>query len=142
LIAVFLFYDKTHGIFERISFSKDYKHCNILTFDGIGFVLSSLDKTGVTSKSMKINNLTSFLRRVPGLMPSLSAIIVTYVQERKPKRWMPLSLNTCNEVARDISGLDIPFSFNVENLYKKIILWDQKSNYIIDYKWSRKDGRK
>jgi hypothetical protein len=73
-------------------------------------------------------------------MPELSSIIVTYVRNRKKKRWLPFTINSCNEVARNVSGVDIPLTLNVANLHCYLRLFDGKRNYVVDYKWRRNNG--
>lgn len=139
--TIFLFYDKTYGVCDKLSFSKDLKHCNIITCDKNVCILTTLDKTGVSSKTIKIDNLSKFIRRLPSLMPELSSIIFTYVYNRTPRRWFPMRLNSCNEIARDASGIDLPVTFNVAHLHRCILKNSERSNYDIDYTWRRKNGR-
>lgn len=137
MIAIFLFYDKTHGINKSLTFSKDLKHCNIITFDGRGYVMTTLDQTGISSRIIRIGNLSKFLKRLPALMPDLSSIISTFINCRAKRKWNPLSINSCNEVSRRISGIDLPITFNVATLYYYLIYFNGKREYDIDYIWRR-----
>ena len=141
MIAVFLFYDKTHGIFNNLAFSKDLKHCNVIMYNGIDYLLTTIDKTGTSTKIVNITKLDQFLRVIKFTIPSLSSIICAHVEKRENKIWFPLAINSCNEVARKISGISLRPTINVQDLYAQIMKHDDTKNYKIDYEWRRKNGR-
>lgn len=70
-------------------------------------------------------------------MPDLSSIISTFINCRAKRKWNPLSINSCNEVSRRISGIDLPITFNVATLYYYLIYFNGKREYDIDYIWRR-----
>lgn len=140
MIAIFLFYNESYGIQNKISFSKDLKHCNMITYDGRDWVFTTLNKLGVYNRAVRVSKPETLLRRIKKLVPGISAIVVTYINERRVKSWFPLMINSCNEVLRVSSGIDCGITFNVAHFYKKLIMLDGLTNYNIDYSWRRSDG--
>ena len=135
MIHVFCFYNISSGIQARLSFSKIFKHCNIITFDGEIWLATELDSEGIHNRKINVSRGTSLLR---GLMyiESLVAIVVVNVEYRAITRWKPYIVRSCNELDRYISGVNIGFTFNPKQLYNKL-LRKNGNNYRVLYHWRR-----
>ena len=60
LIAVFIFYSKSSGVQARLAFSEEFRHCNIITFDGQDWVMLDFDKTGLLTRRIYCTEGTSY----------------------------------------------------------------------------------
>jgi len=119
----------------RLSFSKVFKHCNIISYDGDIWLATEFDRQGIHNR--KINaSCTNALIRGMKYITELTALVVVEVEERASIRWKPYIVRSCNELDRYISGIDIGFTFNPLHLYNKLMQNDG-TNYTILYKWER-----
>jgi hypothetical protein len=137
MIAIFLFYNEAFGVQRKFTFSKDLKHCNILTYDGKDFILTWMDATGIRSKTMQINRIERFFEGLQKQMDNVSSIVSVLVDSRETKPWVPLVLNSCNEVCRLVSGIDIGPTLNAAHLHYTLHRLDKQRNFKIDYSWRR-----
>ncbi len=135
MIHIFCFYNISTGIQAKLSFSKVFKHCNIITFDGEIWIATEFDLQGIQNRRINVFTGTSLLRGLKYIQ-NLIAIIVVDVKERAKTCWKPYIVRSCNELDRYISGVDIGFTFNPKHLYNKLINNSGK-NYEILYHWSR-----
>jgi hypothetical protein len=137
MIEIFLFYDKANGVQEKFTFSKDFKHCNLLTCDGEYSFLTWLDGTGINRREVKYGHKVKFMNRIKK-NPDLSAMIVVWVEDRVEKKWFPFMLRSCNEVCRLSSSVDIGVTLNSAHLHHKLLRLNGQRNFTIDYAWRRK----
>ena len=135
MIAIFCFYNQSSGPQARLAFSKTFKHCNIITFDGEIYLALEWDKSGIITRKI---NATSTKSLVKGLkhIDSLIAIIVVDIWNRKNIVWKPFIVRSCNELDRYISGVNIGFTFNPKHLYNKLLRYN-RINYEILHFWRR-----
>lgn len=141
MISVFLFYNKAYGLKEKFTFSDDLKHCNILIFDGKDYILTWIGSNGIKSRVMNIDSLIDYLENIKKKMNSISAIIVTTVNDAKLHKNYLLSINSCNEVSKRHGCVDIGLTLNPCHLYNLLHFLNQKRNFKIQYSWRRKDER-
>ena len=135
MIYIFCFYNISTGIQARLAFSKVFKHCNIITYDGDIWLASEFDIHGIVSRKINATNLLSLVRGMK-FIDNLIAMIVVEVCERATFHWKPYIVRSCNELDRYISGVNIGFTFNPKHLYNKLIKYDG-SNYQILHQWRR-----
>ena len=135
MICFFCFYNVSSGVQAKLAFSKVFKHCNIITFDGDTWLVHEFDLTGIHAKRVKVFSSSSFIRGLK-YIDCLRAMIVVDVGEKAPVTWKPYIVRSCNELDRYISGVDTGFTFNPKHLYNKLIKYNG-SNYEILYHWRR-----
>jgi hypothetical protein len=139
MIAVFLFYDIANGIQSKLSFSKQFKHCNIITFDGRDWIALDFDRTGLVMRKIYCKDGAQLLRNIR-VIQSITAIVSVDIAQKKRFMWSPWWVRSCNEVCRYTAGVDIGWSFNPIHLYKKLLKYRHKRNYEILSHWRRKYG--
>lgn len=139
LIAVFIFYSKSSGVQARLAFSEEFRHCNIITFDGQDWVMLDFDKTGLLTRRIYCTEGTSLLRHLK-VIPEVSATVTVTVKERAIIGWKPWLVRSCNEICRYASGVDVGFTFNPIHLYWKLLKYRGKGNYEMLSHWRRKHG--
>ena len=138
LIAVFIFYNVSSGVQSRLAFSDEFKHCNIITFDGRDWIMLDFDRTGLLTRKIHCKDGPTLLRNLP-LIKEISAIISINVKQRVKTMWKPLWVRSCNEICRYASGADLGFTFNPVHLYKKLLkyAYKRKRNFEILSHWRR-----
>lgn len=139
MIAVFLFYNISGGVQSGLAFSHEFKHCNIITYDGEYWINIEMDSTGILTRVLDVPNGNALIRGLKTVKP-LTAMVVTFVEKRHRVRWKPWWVRSCNEVDRYISGVNVGFTFNPYHLYQKLIRYNSKNNYEILYAWRRSNG--
>lgn len=135
MIAIFCFYNVSNGPQARLAFSKEFKHCNIITFDGDIYLAIEFDGTGLITRGIDAPDTKTLIRGVKLIAP-LIAIVVVEVHKRAKINWKPYLVRSCNEIDRYISGVHIGFTFNPKHLYNKLFKYNH-SNYDILYDWRR-----
>lgn len=139
LIAIFIFYNKATGGQARLAFSEEFKHCNIVTYDGKDWIMLDFDRTGYLTRKIYCKNGESLIRNLP-VIPEVSATFTISVDERKKIWWKPFLARSCNEICRYASGVDIGFTFNPAHLYRKLLKYRHKRNYEVLSVWRRRHG--
>lgn len=134
-ICFFCFYNVSSGIQAKLAFSKDFKHCNIITFDGEMWLVHEFDMRGIHTRKVHAHSGASLLRGMKHI-ESLVAIVAIQVNERVAIKWKPYIVRSCNELDRYIAGVDVGFTFNPKHLYNKL-LSKEGANYEILYRWRR-----
>lgn len=136
MIYVFCFYSASSGKQSNLAFSKEFKHCNIISYDGERWVYHEFDMCGFSLRH--IGGVTSCLALSRGMrqISSLVSTITIEVCARAKHQWRPFIVRSCNEIDRYISGVDIGFTFNPKHLYNKLLKCDG-SNYQILEHWRR-----
>ncbi len=139
MIALFLFYDMANGKQAWMAFSKKFRHCNVITYDGKHWVLIDMDRLGIHTRVLDAKSATALMR---GLKKIKYLTAMVCVEIDKPKRisWKPLWGRTCNELCRYATGVDTGLTFNPIGLYKKLLKYNGKRNYEILDAWRRRDG--
>jgi hypothetical protein len=136
LIAVFIFYNISSGVQAKLAFSKEFRHCNIITYDGKDWIMLDFDRTGLLTRKVYCKDGESLLKRLP-MLKEISATISISVQDRVKTAWKPWWVRSCNEICRYASGADIGFTFNPSSLYKKLLKYTHKRNYEVLSHWRR-----
>lgn len=136
MIATFVFYNKASQGQDWLAFSKEFKHCNVIVYDGEFTVLMEFVKHGIIPRVYKLNNVDDIIKRLKR-QSTVVAIVSTHVTERRSFMWSPLWIKSCNEFNRYISAVDIGMTFNPRHLYKKLVKYNGHSNFTIDYHWRR-----
>jgi hypothetical protein len=139
MIAIFLFYNVSSGPQAKLAFSKEFRHCNVITYDGKDWVLVEFDLTGLYTSVLKVTKGESLIRNLR-IMKSLIAQIVVEINTRHPVRWKPWWVRSCNELDRYVTGVNIGLTFNPRHLYNKLIKYSGKRNFQILETWRRTDG--
>lgn len=140
MIALFVFYDTCTPKIQRIlTFNKKIRHTSLITYDGRQAHLTELTRQGINVKSYDKSSVSDVIDTMKRL-PTVEAIISTFITDKAIVKWSPFSLNSCNELDRKISGIDIGLTLNPAHMYRKILKYDKLRNYIIDYTWRKSDG--
>lgn len=140
MISIFLFYNWANSFHSRIA-HPEFRHCNIITYDGNDWVSFEMDSTGIITRCIKVEKALEFIEGLKSL-EILSGLVVVDVEKRARFPWRPFFVRTCNEIARYISGVNIGLTFTPRNLYNKLLRYDGRRNYEILYAWRRQDGLK
>ena len=135
MICFFCFYNISSGIQAKLSFSKTFKHCNIITCDGKTWLVTEFDSNGIHMHSINVNKSSSLIRGLK-YIDSLIGLIVVEVTKKSSIKWKPYIVRSCNELDRYISGVDIGFTFNPKHLYNKLLRFNG-NGYEILYHWRR-----
>lgn len=132
MIATFVFYNKASGPQAWLGFSNQFRHCNVLTYDGEDTVMIEFSKNGIISTVYKTNDFSRLK-----LLKSVTSIVSVSIDQRAIMAWTPFWIKSCNELNRYVSGVDIGMTFNPKHLYNKLIKYNGHSNFNIDYHWRR-----
>lgn len=119
----------------KLSFDKDFKHCNIITYDGDIFIATEFDSCGIHQRKVKALKTSALLRALKHI-DGLIALVVVDIKARRVTMWKPYFVRSCNELDRYISGVNIGFTFNPKHLYNKLIKCNG-TDYDVLYSWRR-----
>jgi hypothetical protein len=139
LIAMFVFYSYSSGIQARLAFSKEFRHCNVITFDGRDWIVIDFDRTGLIARTIHCKGAESLLKTLP-IIKEVTAIVTVDIKERSKYRWSPWWVRSCNEICRYRAGIDLSFTFNPAHLYYKLLKDRRRRNYRILAHWRRDHG--
>lgn len=139
MIAYFLFYNIATGANATLAFSKEFRHCNVVIYDGDIWTNIEFDHTGILLRTLKVKESEAFIRNLKRL-PILTAMIIVEIKDRMKEAWFPLWMRSCNELDRYITGVDIGYTFNPVHLYRKLLKYNSRRNYEILHAWRRQDG--
>ncbi len=138
LLAIVVFYNKSQGFSQRLAFSDEFRHCNCITYDGRDWIMTEFLPSGMLNRVIHCAEgakLVEKLRIIP------EAIIALSIDPRKGVRWSPWWTRSCNEVCRYTTGAATGWTLNPAHLYKKLLKYDQRRNWIVLSHWRLKDGR-
>lgn len=138
-IAIFVFYNKSYGAQSKLSFSKDMKHCNVITFDGHHWIQFEFERTGFLTRKLHCKSGAKLIEKLPTIK-EVSRIIAVIVDDKHEFMWSPWMARSCNEFSRYAAGVNIGFTFNPAHLYKKLLKYTNVRNYKILCAWRRNDG--
>ena len=139
LIAVFIFYKKATGVQAGLAFSEEFKHCNVITYDGTDWIMVDFDRTGLLTRRIKCKDGARLIRNLR-VVQDIIAIISVAIAGRAPVAWKPFWVRSCNEVCRYAAGIDLGFTFNPIHLYSKLLKYSGKRNYEMLSAWRRQHG--
>lgn len=131
-----MFYNVGIGKPSRMTFNEDFKHCDIITYDGDLLLRLTWNHLGIESRRIKVTNLSRFIRALRSDR-RLSALIVCDSSVRVASPWLPLRVQSCNEFCRFVSGLDIGFTWSPAHLFKKVLRYAGKRNFDVLCAWRR-----
>lgn len=60
MIAIFLFYNVATGVQARLAFSDEFRHCNVVTFDGSHWINVEFDREGIKTRVIDVPSSTIF----------------------------------------------------------------------------------
>ncbi len=131
-----MFYNKANGVQASLAFSKDFKHCNVVTFDGKDWIVLDFDRTGLLTRKINVSNADRLLTSLH-VIREVTAVIAVSINARKKIRWKPFLIRSCNEICRYAAGIDIGLTFNPSHLHSKLLKYNNKKNYEIINAWRR-----
>lgn len=139
MISIILFYDKSAGKQGRYAFSKEFRHCDCICYDGDAAVQIELRKTGIEYRRVRMEDPLVILRlqRAARVIKELVATVTVNVGDKHVSAWWPWWVRTCNEVTRYTTGVDVGLTINPAHFYKKLFRYDGKRNYQILDAWRR-----
>lgn len=127
----------SNGVQSNLSFSKEFRHCNVIAYEGDNWVLFELDNYGINHRVVKVTTDESLYRALK-TMDNITCIITAYVSERNRMPWKPWYVRSCNEFCRYVSAINIGFTFNPRHLYSKLLKHNKLTNYEIVQFWRKK----
>ena len=136
---MFVFYSYSSGIQAKLAFNKEFRHCNIVTFDGRDWIVLDFDRTGLIARAIHCKSAASLLKTLP-IIKEVTAIVTVDITERAKYRWSPWWVRSCNEICRYRAGIDLSFTFNPAHLYYKLLKDRRRRNYKILAHWRRDHG--
>lgn len=139
MIAIYNFYSISNGVQSKLAFSDEFRHCNVITYDGRDYVLVEFDSTGIILRVLTVTSLSGLLRGLRSVK-ELTAIISVEIQDRKKSMWLPWWVRSCNELCRYATGINLGFTFNPVHFYSKLLKYNKTRNYEILTHWRRNDG--
>lgn len=135
MICIFLFYDKGIGKPRKYAFGQ-YKHCNVICFDGRDFVIVELGSKGLMTRVIKSKSAVSIIKKIK-IIKTLAALVAVNITKEFKFAWSPLWLKSCNEVCRYAAGINIGMTIMPIHLHKKLLKLNNKRNFEIIYEWKR-----
>jgi hypothetical protein len=139
LISTIIFYNKSTGIQNKLAFSSEFRHCNIITYDGVIWLMIDFDLTGLVTRKLNVTSGDILIKSLH-ILKDVTAIINLEVHERHKSCWKPFIVRSCNEICRYTAGINIGFTFNPRHLYGKLLKYQHISNYELLSHWRRSDG--
>lgn len=132
----FLFFNISY-VWYRHLLDKNYKHCMLLIQDGLteSIVLYGLHADGIAIRTSRCNSLERYLAHMVEYQRLVSYIVVDIKWSVRIKQPL-IRVNTCNELVRIASGINVGFTRTPKHLYDKIYL-QVSSQYTILKKWNR-----
>ena len=137
MICIFCFYSQSSGVQAKLAFDKQFKHCNVICYDGECFLATDFDSFGIQSRIVHAPSTTSLIRGMK-CVDVLIAMVVVQIHERASIRWKPFLVRSCNEINRYVSGVNVGFTFNPKHLYNKLLRRDGMGYEVLSH-W-RRDG--
>jgi hypothetical protein len=135
MICIFCFYNISTGVQAKLAFDENFKHCNLITYDGEIWLVHEFDLFGIHTMNIKAHSLKSILRGIK-VIPSLIATVAVCIDERAAVKWKPYIVRSCNEIDRYLSGVNVGFTFNPKHLYNKLLRRDGNGYEILSV-WRR-----
>lgn len=137
MIAIFLFYNIATGVQAGLSCSEEFKHCNIIIYDGADWLMLDFDRCGYRMRRINAKSGVALLRNLK-VVKEITAIVSLNISDRKSIKWLPFLVRSCNEICRYVAGVDIGLTFNPIHLYYKLLKYRHSRNYEVMSAWRRK----
>jgi hypothetical protein len=141
-INIFIFYNNS-DVAPIWLVGNEFKHCGVIVYDGNFYSIVEFNSYGIHLMSAFSESGFS-VKWLDDLMKTnecISAYVICAVNKRIKNRWFPLWVKSCNEISREVTNVDIGFTFNPIHLYKKLLKYNGKRNYEILRAWRRNDGK-
>ena len=131
MLAIFAFTNEDKGTILSRTCKKNFKGVQLLIFQGRqgNWLLFRFNKHGITLKTIYENN--RILSNVWDKAPWIKSFLVAHIDCPVSHNWKPFIVQSCNEVCRYLSGVDIGFTINPFHLYKKLLKYDGRRNYTL-----------
>lgn len=139
MIALYLFYNYGIGKLNLLSFSKEFVHCNVITFDGSVWMQTTWAPEGIHLRHLQVTSIDRLFRAIR-LIPSLTACVVVEINTPCQFKFSPFGVQSCNELCRYMTSVDIGFTWNPKHLYKKLLKYGKIKNYSVLMDWRRQDA--
>lgn len=139
MIAIFLFFNIATGKQAWMALSNEFRHCNVITYDGEAWINFDFDREGIKSRVLDVKDSARFVRHLKRLK-HVSAMVIVDIKKRKEVSWKLWWVRTCNELDRYLTGVDVGITVNPSHLYHKLLRYDGLRNYHVLHAWRRKDG--
>lgn len=139
MIALYLFYNISAGPQAKLAFSKEFRHCNTLVYDGDMWLLVEFDSGGLKWRRIDPGSFESLWRGLK-VIKSLTAMVCTDITEPQRVKWKPFLVRSCNEIGRYATGIGTGFTLTPKHLYKKLLALDGRRNYHVLRAWRRDYG--
>lgn len=134
--ALFIFYNKARGK-QAILSARDKKHVDLIVKLNDKITIFQYSGRGIEHQYSKATDMMLIMKKLLKLENVSHLILVKINKKCRRKNWFPIQLNSCNEVCRKISSVDIGWTFNPSHLYHKILMKRDKSNYSVVENWSK-----
>lgn len=139
MIAFYMFYNHGEGKLNRLSFSKEFRHCNVITFDGSTWNQFTWSPNGIFVRRLSVINMDRLFSAIR-CIPSLTACVVVEINTPCVFKNSPFGVNSCNELSRYMTAIDVGMTFNPKHLYKKLLKYGKIRNYTILMEWRRENA--
>lgn len=138
MIAVFVFYNHGEGKLSQWSLSKEFKHCNVMVFDGWWYQATwAID--GIDIRPVKVTNAPRLMNALRACKTVVAYVVVQIIHPHL-FTWSPFGVHSCNELSRYITAINVGMTLTPKHLYKKLLKYGKISNYEILAQW-RRHGR-
>lgn len=118
-----------------LAFSKKYRHCNVIMFDGEFWIYGELNGDGISTRVVKVKHAARFVKLLKTIK-NVTAVITVWIDKKKNILWKPYFVRSCNEVSRWLTGVDTGLCFNPKHFYNRLKKLNGKRNYEIISEWS------
>lgn len=136
MIIAFLFYTEHSQFNHPLPLHPDFKHCDYITYDGECWQSFTFGRMGLKVGSPHYCDVDTAID-VMVKLKSVSHIVIVRKTAEHRRKWLPIMVRSCNELARLMTGLNIPFSLTPYGLHKKLLKYDGIRNYRVLKSWSR-----
>ena len=136
MLAIFIFYNQAQGIQSHFTLSRHFKHVDVFLHLTMSWVVVRLDKQGIRFRLSNFKDGRDIVDNAVKLN-TVSRIVAVKIGKRAKYPWRPFRFNTCNELARLVSGLDIGFTYHPRHLYRKLLYYSHRKNFEILNMWGR-----
>lgn len=138
MLVIFAFTNEPKGTKIPYTLHKDFQSVYIFAFSDYRWIKFYFDKRGIQHKETNrtAGKLLSILKR----QHKVKTILIADVENPVSGWYFPLMIQSCNEIMRYLTGVDVGVTLNPFHLYRKLLKYDKKRNYSILFEWT-KNGR-
>ena len=136
MIVFFIFSNSGQGLQRKFTFSDEFVHVNVITFDGETWIFHEYGSRGFECRVLRVKDSATLFRNLKRI-DHITSIITLNVQREKCYKFRFLMPQACNNIMTQISGINIGYTINPAHLYKKL-LKNKPTNFEILSTWRRK----